>query len=64
MGIRKACHVELDGLEADLVNQVSNEEAERVFSGREAGPSLEAVKVGVSVNVSPIGAAGGDSNGL
>ena len=37
---------------------------DRLFSGGEAGLSLEAAKVGVSANGSPIGVEGGDGNGL
>ena len=47
VGIMKACHVELNGLKANLIGKVSSEEAKQVFSGREAGPSMGVAKVGV-----------------
>ena len=64
MGVTKACHVELDGLEADLVGKVSSKQTKPVFRCREAGPSLVSGKVGVPANASPTGVAGGNSNGL
>ena len=58
VGETKACHVELDGLEADLVSEVSSKEAEQVFSSGDARSSLGAAKVGVLVDASPKGAMG------
>ena len=51
MGVMKACHVEPDGLEADLVSKVNSVEAQQVSNGRETGPSLGGAKVRVLANL-------------
>ena len=52
MGEANCCHVQLDGLEADLISKVGSEEMQSAHRGWEALPPSGGAKGGVAANTS------------